>query len=123
GGDNGAVFVGAGDQPAVDVADIGLMGVAADHDVDGAVEVFDDVDDGAGNAGAFIVIAGGIAAFVDQYDDGLDATRLQFRHQRVHRLGLVPEFQSRDARRRDDAGRTLQRQADERHRDALEFPD
>src|SRR6185437_12756972 len=63
GGDDGAVFVGAGDQPAVDLADIGLMGVAADHDVDGAVEFFDDVDDGAGNAGAFIVVAGRLTAF------------------------------------------------------------
>ena len=44
-GDERAVFVAAGDQPSVDLADIGLMGVAADHDVDRVVELLDDVDD------------------------------------------------------------------------------
>ena len=73
--------------------------------------------------GAFIVVAGRIAALVDQHDDGLDAARLQFRNQRVHGLGLVPEFEAGDAGRRDDVRRAFQRQADEGHRNAVELPD
>ena len=38
-GDEGAVFVARGDQPAVDLADIGLVGVAADHHVDRACRI------------------------------------------------------------------------------------
>ena len=78
------------------------MGVAGDHDVDRLVELLDDVDDRAGDARAFIVVAGRQAAFVDQHHDRLDAARLQFRDQRIHRLGLVAEFEAGDAVRRDD---------------------
>ena len=45
----------------------------ADDDVDGLVELADDVDDRARDAGAFVVVAGREAALVDQHDDGLDA--------------------------------------------------
>src|SRR6202158_1843288 len=99
------------------------MGVAADHDVDRAIEFLDDIDDRSGYARTFIVVAGRKTAFMDQYDDGLDTARLQFRHQRVHRVSLVPEFETRDAHRRDDVRRALQRQADEGDRNSLELPD
>ncbi len=69
------------------------MGVAADDDVDRAIEFLDDIDDRSGYSGTFIIIAGRKAAFMDQHDDGLDAARLQLRHQRVHRVGLVAEFE------------------------------
>ena len=122
-GDDSAVLVATGDQPSVDVADIGLMGVAADHDVDRLVEFLDDVDDRSGDSGTFIIIAGRKTAFMDQHDDGFDAARLQLRHQRVHRISLVAEFEACDAHRRDDVGRVLQRQADEGDGNALELPD
>ena len=99
------------------------MGVAGDHDVDRAVEFLHDVDDRAGDARAFIVVAGRQAAFVDQHHDGLDAARLQFGDQRIHRLGLVAEFEPGRADRRDDVRRALQRQADEGDRNAFELPD
>ena len=97
-GDERAVFVAAGDKPSVDLADIGLMGVAGDHHIDRAIEFFDDVDDRARDARALIIVAGRRAAFVDQHHDGLDAARLQFGHQRIHRLGLVAEFETGRAR-------------------------
>ncbi|OIQ65558.1 hypothetical protein GALL_528820 [mine drainage metagenome] len=99
------------------------MGVAADHDVDRAVEFFHNVDDGPGDAGAFIVVAGRKTAFVDQHDDGLDATRLQFGDQRVDGVGLVAEFKTRRADRRNDIGRALQGQADKGDRNPVKFPD
>src|SRR5665213_1281394 len=103
----------------------GISGAIVDivRKFDRAVEFPDDIDDGAGDAGAFVVIAGRIAALMDQHDNGLDAARLQLRNQCVHRLGLIPELEARDAGRRDDVRRALQRQADERNRDGLEFPD
>ena len=60
---------------------------------------------------------------MDQHYDGLHPARFQLRHQRVHRVSLVAEFKTCDALRRDDAGRPLQRQPDEGHGNALEFPD
>ncbi len=60
---------------------------------------------------------------MDQHDDGLNAARLQLRHQRVDRVGLVAEFETRDAHGRDDSGRVLQRQADEGDGNAPELPD
>ena len=74
-GDDGAVLVATGDEPSVDLADIGLMGVAADHHVDRAIEFPDDVDDRSGYAGALVIIAGRESALMDQHDDGLDAAR------------------------------------------------
>ena len=97
-GDQRAVFVGRGDEPPVDLANIRLVGVAADHEIDRAVEFLDDVDDGAGDRGAFIIIAGRITTFVDQDDNGFNAARLQFRHKRIHGLGFIAEFQACGAR-------------------------
>src|SRR6202011_2001608 len=99
------------------------MSVAADHDVDRAIEFLDDVDDRSGYARTFIIIAGRKTAFMDQHDDGLDAARLELRHQRVHGVGLVPEFETCDADRRDDVRRAFQGQADEGDRNAIELPD
>ena len=73
------------------------MRVAADDEVNGLVELTDDGDDGPGNPRTFVVVAGRKAALVDQHDDGFDAALPQLRHQRVYRLGLVPEFQPGDA--------------------------
>ena len=73
------------------------MRVAADDEVDGLVELADDGDDGSGNPRTLVVVAGREAALVDQHDDGLDAALPELRHQRVDRLGLVPEFQPGDA--------------------------
>ena len=72
------------------------------------VELLHDIDDRAGDARALVVIAGRQAAFMDQHDDGLDAARLQFGNQRVHRLGLVAEFEAGGALRRDDVRRAFQ---------------
>ena len=119
-GDDGAVFVAGGDEAAVDLAGIGAVGVAADHDIDGAIELLDDIDDRPGDARAFIVVAGRIAAFVDQHHDRRDAARLQLRHQRVDGVRLVPEFQAGDAGRRHQRRRGFQRQPDEADRDAVE---
>ena len=99
------------------------MGVAADNDIDRFIEFLDDIDDRSGNAGALIIIAGRKAAFVDQHHDGFDAACLQFRHQRIHRFGLVLELKSGDAGRRDDVGRAFQRQADEGDGNAVELLD
>ena len=54
------------------------MGVAADDHVDVGVEVRDDVGDGAGEAGAALMLVVGErdvlrAALVEQHDDGVDA--------------------------------------------------
>ena len=57
------------------------------------------------------LVADGKTAFVDEHHDGLDALRFQFRHQRVHGVGLVREFQTGDAWRRNDRRRALQGQA------------
>jgi hypothetical protein len=122
-GDQRAELVARGDEPSVDVADIGFVGVAADHNADGGIQLLDDVDDRPGDAGAFVVVAGRKAAFMDQHDDGFDAARHQFRHQRVHRDGLVAEFEAHDADRRNDPGRALQGQPDESRGDAFELPD
>ena len=97
--------------------------MAADHHIDRAIEFLDDVDDRAGDAGAFIVVAGRETAFMDQHHDGLDAARLQFGQQRVHGVGLVPEFQVGHAGRRDQVRRAFQGQADESHGNAAELPD
>jgi len=97
--------------------------VAADHDIDGLVEFSDDIHDRPGNAGAFVVVAGRKSALMDQHNDGLNTSRLQLWHQRVHGFGLVAEFETGHGLRGDDAGRPLQRQSDERDRDALEIPD
>src|SRR5271167_1553957 len=97
--------------------------MAADHKIDRTVEFLDDVDDGAGDRGALIIVAGRIAAFVNQDDDGLNATRLQFRHERIYGLGLIAEFQTRGAYRRDNAGCAFQGQTDESYGNAVEFPD
>ena len=97
--------------------------MAGDHDVDRLIELFHDVDDRSRNAGAFIVVARRQSAFVDQDDDGLDAARLQFRDQRVHRAGFVAKFKVGNARRRDQAGCALQGQADEGHGNAVERAD
>src|SRR5205814_9227550 len=112
-GNEDAVFVAAGDEPSVDLADIGPVGVAADHHVDCFVEFLDDVDDRSGYAGTFIIVAGRKAAFMDQHDDGLDPAGPQLRHQRVDGLRLVLEFQTLNAHRRHEIGRALQRQANE----------
>ena len=97
--------------------------MAADHHIDRAAEFPDDVDDRSGYAGAFIIVAGREAAFMDQHHDGLDAARLQFGQQRVDGVGLVPEFQVGDAGRRHQVRRALQGQADEAHGNAAELPD
>ncbi len=60
---------------------------------------------------------------MDQHHDRFDAARLQLRHQCIHRLGFVAEFEPGDARGRDDARGLLQGQPDEGDGDALEFPD
>ena len=97
--------------------------MAADHDIDRFVELPDDIEDRAGEAWTLVVIAGRKTAFVDQDHDGLDAVRLQFRHERVHRVGLVAEFEAGDALRGDDAGRALQGQADEGNGNTVELSD
>ena len=99
------------------------MGVAGNHDIDRAVEFLDDVDDRPRYPRAFIVVAGRIAAFVDQHDDGLDAACLQFRDQRIYGVRLVLEFEAREPDGRNDVGRALQGQADEGNGNPIEFPD
>ena len=120
GRDDIAVLVGAGDQAAVDAADVGLVRVPADDQIHRWVELLDDVDDGAGDARAFVVVPGREAAFMDQHDDGFHALGTQLRHQLVDRFGLIVEAQALDAAGRDDARRAAQREPDEGHGDAFE---
>ena len=121
--DKRAVFVGGGDEPAIDLAIVGLVGVAAHHDIDGAVEFFYDIDDWSRDARAFIIIADRNAALVDQHNDGLDAASLQFRNQRIDRFGLVAELEAGCGGRRNDVSGALERQADEGDGDAFELTD
>ena len=97
--------------------------MAGDHDVDRVIELLDDIDDRSRNAGAFVVVPGRQSAFMDQDDDGLDAARLQFRDQRIHRTGFVAKFEVGNADRRDEARGALQGQADEGDRNAVEAAD
>src|SRR6516225_8510273 len=99
------------------------MGVTADDDVDRGVEFFGDLDDGAGNAGTFIIVPGRKTAFVDQDHDRLDAARFQFGNGRIDGFRLVFEFEPGSAGRRDDVGCALQGQADEADGDAVELAD
>src|SRR5579863_6171070 len=99
------------------------MVVAADHEIDRTIEFLDDVDDGAGDRGALIVVAGRIAALVNQDDNGFNAARLQFGHECIYGLRLIAKFQARGARRRNNAGSAFQGQADEGYGNAVEFPD
>jgi len=107
----------------VDAAVVGAVGVAADDEIDGLVQLLDDLHDGAADAGAFVVVAFGRAALVDQHHEGLDALLPQLGHQRVDGGRLVAEGQPGDAGWRDHRGRGFQREADEGHRDALEALD
>ena len=57
------------------------------------------------------------AALVHEHHDRLDALRAQLRARaRSTVVRLVAELQARDAGRRDDRGRGLERHADEGHR-------
>ena len=102
---------------AVEVrADVWLVGVRADDDVDLGIHPVDDVDDVAAEALAGVVEPGGPAleaALVEQDDDRLDAELLQARHEHVHRVRLVEEVEPLHAGRRDDLRRSLERLADE----------
>ena len=121
--DERAVFVAGGDEATVDLACIGTMRMATDDQVHRLVELLDDIDDGTGNARTFIVVAGGKAAFVDQNHNGLDALGLEFGYQRIHCFGLIAKFEAGNARRGDEIGRALERQADEGDGDAFEISD
>ena len=106
------VSVGLGDDPAEgrrrgdhpvatvrvgDVADVRLVGVAGDDQVDLRVQVLGDVDDRAGDADALPVGAGLHAALVEQHDDGLHAAAAQFAGGPVGGLDLVAELDALDA--------------------------
>ena len=121
--DERSELVAAGNQPSIDLANVGPVRVSADHDIDGLVQFRDDLDDGARNTGTLIVVAARQTTLVDKENDRLDASRLQLRHQRVHRLRLVAEFEAGNALRRNDARRAPQGQPDKGDRNALEFPD
>jgi hypothetical protein len=123
GGDQRAVFVARRDESSVDLAGIGAVGVTADDDVDRLVELLHNIDDRSGNTRAFIVVAGGEAALMDQHHDGLNALGLQFGHQRVDGVRFIPEFETGNAGRRHEAGRAFQRQADEGDGNAVECLD
>lgn len=114
---------GAGHRAAVDHAVVSLVRVAGDEQVDFGVGALDDIDDGAGNARALVVIAGREATLMNQNHDGANALPAQALDQRVDRIGLILEPVSGDARRGDDARRPFEGHADEGHLDAGEIAD
>src|SRR3569832_252759 len=99
------------------------MSEPADHEIDGAVKLLDDVDDRPRDCWALVVIAGWIAAFVNQDDDGFYPARLQFRDQRVDGLGFIAKFEAGCTAGGNNARRTLQRKPDECDGNAVELPD
>ncbi len=60
------------------------------------------------------------AALMDQHDDRLHTEATQLPDGRVDRLRFVAELETRNARRRDDRRRFLEREADEAHAHAID---
>ena len=97
------------------------MRVAADHDIDCAVEAAHDVDDRPSELGAVVGAAAIDAALMYQHDDGFGARAFEFGDQAIHRVRFVEKFQSGHDCGREDGGRFFQSDADEGDLDAAEF--
>jgi hypothetical protein len=120
----------AGDADGVGRAVVRGVGVAADDQVDRVVQALDDGADVGIDACGFQVAVAAVdvadigagleAALVHQHHDRLDALGAQLGHQGVDGVGFVLEAQAGHAGGRDDAGRALERHADEGHLDAVE---
>src|SRR5690606_13362026 len=95
-----------------------LMRMAADDQIDSSVQAFDDGDDGAGNAFAFVERAALAAAFMQQNDDRFDALPAQFRYELVNAPGLAEKGKAGHAFGANDAAGAAQREPDERDRSA-----
>jgi len=118
-GHHGAIAMGAGQQPPVHRANIGLVGMAAHHHIHRLVQPPDDVEDGTADI-AIVAPALVLGALVDQDYDGLDPLLPESGHQRIDAVGFVPEAEAGNARRRDDGRRSLQLHTDEGHLHATE---
>ena len=122
-GDQRAELVAAGDQPPVDHAVVGLVGMAADDDVDRLVQLPNDLDDRAGDARALVHSPRSENRPRRSAPRSPGCPCPQLRHQRVDRFGFVMKGQASNAGWHDDVGRRLQRQADEGYRDSVELLD
>ncbi|SOZ12494.1 protein of unknown function [Cupriavidus taiwanensis] len=94
------------------------MGVPADHDIHGGIELVDDRHDGAVQSRAALVVhraRGGRSAFMQQHHDRIDVLLAQFRNQLIDRIRLGLERQACGARGRHHRRRVLQRHADKGH--------
>jgi hypothetical protein len=118
-GQQAAVRPGAGDEPSLDTANVGLVRVPAHHEIHRAVETLHDRHDGAVEIGAAF-LAGRrrrAPALVDQQDDRLDALGAQLGHERVDAGRLVAELQAAHARGGHDLRRAAQHGARRRPRE------
>ena len=120
-GQHGTAISGARDQEfalRVDggkIAHIGAVRVARNDHVDTRIDLFQNVDQGAGNAAAaFVVIADfGIKPLVDRHHDQVDILLHKLRYDCVDRRRFVGKGQPCDAAGCDEGRRILQRQADD----------
>ena len=123
-GEHTAERVGARHGDAVEIADVGLMRVAGDDEVDLRVQPIDDVDDRAADPGAAVdVESRRKATFVDQHHDRLNVAVLEVADQRVRGVRLVEEVEPGDAGGADDVRRPFEGHADERHLRTVEVLD
>ena len=92
--------------------------------INGVVKLLDDAGNGCighvALAGVDVKQCAGLhAAFVKQHRNGFDALRAQLRNQRIHGGHLVFKFKPSHTRWGDDAGCSLQRDADKSHLHAV----
>ncbi|OEZ97429.1 hypothetical protein JAB9_24050 [Janthinobacterium sp. HH107] len=112
-------------QPALDAAQIALVRMAADDQLDGRVEALDHVDHFALQVAAVGLVDGflRLAALVQQHDEHAHALRTQLRQGGVDGVRFIAELQAGNAGGRHHGRRIFQHGADQAHLDAMRLFD